>query len=367
MKKTNQVIAISIIILLAILLYGLVEMRRPSAELTIYTYESLLVWGEDPNATLENVFGGFEDEHNVKVNVVYFDDARGCLLKAIEEKNNPRADVIIGIDNILIFEAKKAEVLEAYQPKNLDEIYPWLIEAIDEEHYVNPYDYSVIALVYDTNYISPETHPEIENITFKDLLKPEYSKQLIVEDPTFSSTGISFLLWEITVYEKILKEDWTIWWEDIKEDVRVAPSWGDAINDFWTPELDRHLLVSYGTDSAYNVYFDYSKDMKAVLTYELGKDMGWLQVEGIGLVKNAPNGDLAKEFIDYFLSVEVQDYIPTNNWMYPANRNVRLDLHPSYEYAIDPTEVDIVNEYMTPEEIETNYENWLTTWKNIMS
>lgn len=364
MNKTNQVIILSIVLLLLIFSLGFLFMTTPSTELTIYAYESLLAWGKDSNATLESVFGGFENKHNVKVNVVYFDSTREALLKAIEEKGNPRADIIIGIDNILIFEAKKAGILERYQPQNIDEIHPWLIDTLDSEHYTNPYDYSVIALVYDTNYISPDTHPEIESITFKDLLKPEYSKQLILEDPSLSSTGLSFLLWQITVYDKILNEDWINWWEDVKENARVVPSWGDAINDFWTPELDRHLLVSYGTDSAYNVYFDYSKDMRAVLTHEEEKNLGWLQVEGISIVKGAPHKDLAEKFVDYFLSVEVQNQIPTNNWMYPANKNVELD--ESYDYAINPTNVDIVNEYITPEEIENNYENWLTTWRNII-
>jgi thiamine transport system substrate-binding protein len=365
MKKTNQLISIIVIGFIIILSLGYLGLRSKPTELTVYTYESLLTWGKNPNTTLESVFGNFEKENGVKVNIVYFDDARSALLKIIEEKNKPRADVIIGIDNILIFEAKKAGVLEKYKPNNLDEIQPWLISTLDSENFVTPYDYSVIAFVYDTKYISNKTHPKIEKLTFKDLLKTEYSKQLIIEDPTLSSTGISFLLSEITVYEKILKEDWTNWWKTIKKNVRVVPSWGQAINDFWTPELNRHLLVSYGTDSAYNVYFNYSKDMRTVLTHEDGKNLGWLQVEGIGLVKNAPHNDLAVKFIDYFLSTKVQDQISTNNWMYPANKNAKLDV--SYSYAVDPTKVDILNNYITPQEIETNYENWLTTWKNIMA
>jgi len=365
MKKTNQLISIIVIGLAIILVLGYLGMKgTQSTELTVYTYESLLAWGKNPNATLESVFGSFEKENGIKLNVVYFDDVRSALLKIIEEKNNPRADVIIGIDNVLIFEAKKAGVLEQYKPNNLDEIQPWLINASDSENFITPYDYSVISLVYDTKYISPKNHPKIENLTFKELLKPSYSKQLIIEDPTLSSTGISFLLSEITVYQKILKEDWTNWWKTIKKDIRVAPSWGQAINDFWASDLNRHLLVSYGTDSAYNVYFNYSKDMRAVLTHENGKNLGWLQVEGIGLVKNAPHGDVARKFIDYFLSTKIQDQIPTNNWMYPANKNARLD--ESYSFAIDPTKVDILNDYITPQEIESNYENWLSTWKNIM-
>lgn len=88
MKKTNQLISIIVIGFIIILGLGYLGLRSKPTELTVYTYESLLTWGNNPNATLESVFGNFEKENGVKVNIVYFDDARSALLKIIEEKIN---------------------------------------------------------------------------------------------------------------------------------------------------------------------------------------------------------------------------------------------------------------------------------------
>ncbi len=362
-REYLAVIILAIVIIVATLGYLYITgwfTPRKEDIVVVYTYESLLAWGPDPNKTWDKVFGGFERTYGIKVKVVKFSDAGEMLAKVIEEVKSGKveADVVIGLDNIQIIKAKKEGVLEPYTPSNIDEIYDWLIEAYDPDHYAIPYDYSLIAFVYDTKYINKTT---MENITFESFYDPELGGTLIVEDPRTSSTGLSFLLYQITVYEKYLGKDWKEWWEKVRP--RVEKSWGDAYDRFLNEEY--HIVVSYATDPAYSMFFYNSTRYGAALVKYNGKLLGWLQIEGIGIVKGAPHKEAAKKFVEWFLSKEVQEEIPLNNWMYPANKYAKLP--DVYKYAIDMSQVEVVNLKMPSSEIAEKLDTWINEWVDIMS
>ena len=335
-----------------------------ATELVIYTYESLLKWGENYTEVYNNVFHAFEEKYNVTIKLVEFSDARSALLRLVEEKDNPKADVIIGLDNILAIEAIKADVLEPYTPQNLSLVKQDLVQALDPTHHLVPYDYGLIALVYDTKYVNETAYPEINHLTFEDLTNPKYSDLIVTEDPTQSSTGLSFLLWQIAVYSKLLQKDWKEWWQQTKGHIKVAKSWGDAYDIFLEESSGRHIVVSYGTDGAYSYYFYNSTRYNATVIFVNDTPYAWLQIEGLGVVKNAPHSEMAKKFVEWFLSNEVQQYIPLNNWMYPANQNVTLP--DAYKYAIDPSSVSIANNLLNQTVIEDNLSDWLYDWTEIM-
>ncbi|MBP5283872.1 MAG: extracellular solute-binding protein, partial [Treponema sp.] len=47
-------------------------------------------------------------------------------------------------------------------------------------------------------------------------------------------------------------------------------------------------------------------------------------VEGAGILKDAPNPEGAKLFMDFLISDEAQAVLPLTQWMYPANKNTVL-------------------------------------------
>jgi|Deesub1362B_J571_1020462.scaffolds.fasta_scaffold00584_2 thiamine transport system substrate-binding protein len=361
-KLRMAFIIIAIIIFTAGYAYYFSTTQRLESELVIYTYESLLKWGDDPEAVYNAVFKGFEEKYGVTVKVVEFPDARDTLLAVIEEINlygEPKADIIIGLDNILVEEAKGRGILDRYIPPNIDVIPKDLRDALDPDGYSIPYDYGLIAFVFDRERIV------LEDISLEDFEDPALASLLVAEDPSRSSTGISFLLMEIAFYEKILGTDWRDWWISVRDYINVQPSWGDAYNIFFTEEANRPIVVSYGTDPAYSFYFYNSTRYDAVVLSFEGKDYAWLQIEGISIVKDAPHRKAAEKFVEWFISEDVQQYMALNNWMYPANKNIELPS--SYEYAIHPDEVIALNQYLSKQEIRDNLKDWLKEWINIMS
>jgi thiamine transport system substrate-binding protein len=334
-------------------------------ELIIYTHESFLAWGASGSYedVMNTAFYDFGESHDVTVTVQTFDGMVEALNTLINQKDNPQADIVIGLDNVLVHQAKAEEVLQAYDSPALADIPNVLIDSLDPEKYLLPVDYGLLALIFDTAQISISTDPDLAELTFDDL-KNKYVNDLALQDPTLSSTGLNFLLHQIVYFDKVLDEDWKGWWSAIKGKAAIDQSWSDSWDRVFT-EQQAKMLASYATDPAYNDFFNYSSEQNAALIHnEAGEQFGWMQIEGIGIIEGANNVSLAQEYVDYFLSETVQDLIATNNWMFPANEQVTLP--PCYDYAITTENVTVLNEMIEPSEIANNYQDWLSEWERLI-
>ena len=358
-RKT--IVVVTIIVVLVVAAYAAVTWWRP--RFVVYTYGSFLDWGDEgAEVVLGRAFAPFEAQYGVDVDIVLLNaDANGIIAKLIAEAANPVADVVIGIDNILILQEAARGVLEPYISSNLGLINESFVNALDPDHYLTPFDFGLVTLIYSTNTINTTTHPQLGNLTFADLASPELASALVTENPHFSSPGLAFLLSQIAVYEEILQEDWTTWWDTVKNDLDVQEGWSEAWS-VWSSDPTRHLLVSYGTDPAYssNWLNGSEPDTQIAPFYYNGEPWAWMQVEGAGLVKNGPNPELGRAFIDYCLNATVQMEIPLNQWMFPVRTDLTL---PSvYQYAIHPDEINILNDLLNSSVISANLATWLDLW-----
>ncbi len=331
-------------------------------ELIIYTHDSFLAWGLDPETTLNTAFYDWGVANDVTINLKLFSGMVDALNNLIIEKDAPVADVVIGLDSIMINRAKEAEVLMPYTDANLENITTSLITALDSEKYLLPIDYGLIAFVFDTEFITAANYPEITDLTFDHLLST-FGKDFVVQDPTLSATGINFLLYQILFYEEILGLDWKSWWEAAKGSVTISRSWTDSWGRVFDTKED-HMMVSYGTDPAYNAHIWGIFEQNAAIISKDSTKYSWMQIEGIGLVNGATNVTLAKSYIDFALSPDMQNLIAQNNWMFPANTEVVLPS--SYAYAITAENVTILNDLVTSDYIGANYQIWLNEWEQLV-
>jgi len=360
-RNPMQTIAvISLVVILIVATYAAVTWWRP--RFVVYTYSSFLDWGDEgAEVVLERAFAPFEEKYGVDVDIILLEvDANGIISKLVAESANPVADVVIGIDNILILQEAARNVLEPYISPNLGLINDTFVELLDPDHYLTPFDFGLVTLIYSMNTINTTTHPQLGNLTFEDLADSELASALVTENPHFSSPGLAFLLSQIAVYDSILGEDWTTWWDTVSDDIDVQEGWSEAWS-VWSGDPTKHLLVSYGTDPAYSAdYLGTAPDTAVAPFHYNGQDWAWMQVEGVGLVKNGPNPELGKAFIDYCLNATVQVEIPLNQWMFPVRTDLTL---PSvYQYAIHPDEVSVLNELLNASVISANLTDWLDLW-----
>lgn len=305
-----------------------------SMALTVYTYESM-AWIE------EEAIGIFEDKYGIDVNVIKLGDGGNVLSRLLLEKRNPRADVVIGLDQSLAVKAIEEDVLEAYTPSNVSNISK--SEYIfDSTGNVYPYDYGAIAIIYDPM--------RLDNVpvSFEDL--KNYKNSLVIQDPRSSSTGQAFLLWTIAVYG----ENWKDFWKGLKPAIlTVTSGWSEAFSKFEAGEAP--MMVSYATDGAYSYHYYESTQYKAFIP----EDGAYIQIEGAGIVKNTKNREDAEKFMDFLLTEDFQDKIALNQWMFPV---VDVTLPEAFKYAVVPEKLVTLD----AKTIGENMETWLSEWEEIM-
>jgi thiamine transport system substrate-binding protein len=275
-------------------------------EVVVYTYDSFAgEWG--PGAELAK---NFEAASGYKLTLINCGDAVQAFNRAVLEKDDVQADVIIGIDNNLCAKAVSSGILAKYTPADADKVIDADVrKALGDNGYLTPYDFNHFSMVYDTQSDVPAP------TCIEDLTKDIYKKKIILMDPRTSTPGIGFVAWTVAV----LGDKYTDFWTALKPNIlTMAPGWSEGYGLFTDGEAP--LVISYATDTAYHVEYDKSNRFTALLF-----DEGHIrQVEGYGLLKNAPNEKAAKIFMDYLISDEAQKILPLTQWMYPANKNVVL-------------------------------------------
>ncbi|MHA2337821.1 MAG: thiamine ABC transporter substrate-binding protein, partial [Candidatus Hodarchaeales archaeon] len=226
--------------------------------LTIYRYEGFMGWGDESSqiynkSAIENtVYYDWGSNNGYNVTIIDTEDANSLLTLLKSEKDNPKADVVIGLDNALLALAKDQgyaeDILESYEPVNSSLIRQDLIQQLDSNFLLTPVDYGALAFYYDSNIINDTIIPNLNSLTIDDLLEPDIAKQLILEDALSSSPGTGFLLWSIASHKLENRVgEWKSFWTSIKDDVLITPSWTEGFDAMYSPEVNRSILMSYAT------------------------------------------------------------------------------------------------------------------------
>ena len=311
------------------------EQEPAEEELVIYAYDSFVSeWGPGPV-----VVPIFEEKTGISVTLVSAGDAGQVLSKAILEKDDPRADIILGIDNNLLARALEAGILSTYEPAGINKVPERLI--FDPEYHVIPFDYGYFSIVYDSKVISDPP------ASLEDLTDPRFADSLILMDPRTSSPGLGFLLWTIEVYGN----DFPDYWRRLSDSIlTITEGWDSGYGLFTAGEAP--MVLSYSTSPAYHLEYEDTRRYRA-LPFEEGN---YLQIEGIGILEGAPNREAAEQFLDFVLTDDFQSVLPTTNWMFPSVPETELP--ESYEIAVIPEE-SLMLDFS---EIEAGYERWIDMW-----
>jgi thiamine transport system substrate-binding protein len=304
----------------------------------------------------EDVLNAFEEEHDAKVEILQAGDAGVVLNQAVLSKDNPLADVLYGVDNTLLSRALEADIFEPYQSAMLDEV-PDHLE-LDDRHRALPVDYGDVCLNYDKAWFKTEGLEPPANL--EDLTEPQYQSLTVVENPATSSPGLAFML--ATIGHFGADGQWLDYWEDLREnDVLVTEGWSEAYYEQFTygsgGSGDRPIVVSYASSPPVEVHFAEEPFEEAPTGVVVGDGSCFRQIEFVGVLRNAQNPDLARQWIDFMLSKTFQEDIPLHMFVFPANENAVLP-EVFVEFAVvpeDPVSVDYGA-------IESNREDWIDAW-----
>lgn len=280
-------------------------------QIVIYTYNSFSgEWGAGPK-----IAQAFYEQTGIKVVFADCKDGGQLLQKVIKEKNEPYADVVIGLDNNIASLAKKSDCFINYIPENNTVDFSLWDELNNfaggnkTDYILIPYDWSFFTFIFNTKSSLPVPK------SLEDLTKPIYKKQIILMNKDTSVLGLGFESWIKSVYG----QKSTDYLERLKDSILTeAPSWTIGYGMFTDEEAP--LVFSYTTSPAYHIECENNEQFKAIKFEEPFVK----QIEGAAIVRNSKNLENAKLFIDFLIQEQAQKEIPLTQWMYPANKNISL-------------------------------------------
>lgn len=305
--------------------------------LTVYTYDSFASeWGPGPQ-----VEQAFEARCSCDLNFVTLDDGVSILNRLRLEGSSTKADVVLGLDDNLMAEAKQTGLLARHAVNTSALTLP---NGWEDDTFV-PYDYGYFAFVYNKQKL---VHPPS---SLKELVEQRDDLSVIYQDPRTSTPGQGLLLWMKSVYGD---QAGAAWQKLAHKTVTVTKGWSEAYSMFLEGEAD--MVLSYTTSPAYHLIAE-QDDHYAAANFTEGH---YMQVEVAAKVKNSSQAKLADEFLQFMLSDEFQAVIPTHNWMYPATAVTLPD-------GFDTLSVPDKALSFSPEQVAAQRRSWIREWQNALT
>ena len=319
---------------------------------------TLTIMNHDSFAVSEEVISSFQEQHNVKVNILNSGDASTTVNLAILNKSEPLADVIYGIDNTLLTRALDNDILEKYESPNAYDLEKEFL--LDTQQRVTPINYGDVCLNYDKSYFNANDI-EIPD-SLQSLTNPDYANLLVVQNPAASSPGLAFLLATIGHFGP---EQYLDYWLDLKNNgVKIVENWETAYYTEFSGSSGKGnypLVVSYASSPPAEVIFATEPIEEAPTGSIVADETCFRQIEFVGILNGTSNRMLSEAWIDFMLSKTFQEDIPMQMFMFPVNTEAELPLE-FIEHAQLANNPSIVS----PEDIATHRENWIKSWSALM-
>ncbi len=310
----------------------------PSESLRIYTYDAF------PEALETAIVNHFASRHDVTVELQRMQDTGDLYNQTYLERDNPEADVVIGLDNTYVGRAIEADLFQPYRPAKAEMLREEVI--LDPEFRLTPFDWGHIVLNYDSQELP--NPPQ----TWEDLLDPSLRESIIVMNPATSSPGRNFLLLTIAVFGE---DGYLDFWEQLEPNIlTVTSGWSEGYGLYTQGEAP--IVVSYESSPPYHIAYENTERYKNLI---LG-DVGYAQVEVAGITRGAKNVENAQRLIDYILEAQFQEIIPLNQFMYPVNPEVELP--PAFEQVAKAGRTITI----PVEQVDENFDEWLEAWEAVM-
>lgn len=263
----------------------------------------------------------FTADTGIGVELVIAGDTGSMVSKAVLTSGNPEADVIFGVDDTFLTRAVNGDIF-AGSPQ--------------------PVDFGDVCVNYDLEWfdsagIAPPT-------SLAELTDPRYLDLLVVQDPSTSAPGLSFLLATIAEFGE---PGWQHYWADLRANgVTVVDSWTTAYNERFTRNGgDRPLVVSYGTSPPAEVVFadpprnDAPTGAIAATCYRT--------TEYAGVLRGTGRPAEAEQLLEFLTSTRFQRELALSIFVYPVSDEVELPdtfvrfaVMPEEPYSLPATEID---------------------------
>lgn len=314
---------------------GVEESEQDSGPFVVYTYDAF------PEALSDSVASHFEESFGVEVSFERFADTGGLFNQLFLEREEPRADAMIGLDNTYLGRIFENDLLEAYRPADFQVVSEDLI--VDPEFRAVPFDFGRITLNYDSEQLSDPP------ASWEDLLDPRFEDSIILMNPRTSSPGRNFLLFTIAEFGE---GGYLDFWRELSPNVlTITDGWSEGYGLYTQGEAP--IVLSYDTSPAFHIYYEDETRYRNII---FGNE-AYAQIEVAGIVSGTEQRENAERFMDFIVSPDFQELIPLNQIIYPIHPAVQL---PEAFRQIETAERNV---RLEQDRVEANIDQWLDDWE----
>ena len=253
---------------------------------------------------VERLIPEFEKATGLKADIVKA--GSGDIINRVRaESANPQADVIWSIGAELL--EANADLLEAYEPEGSDMIDP----AFRSDSAWIPYTGILTVVMVNTDELQPEDYPK----TWLDLADDRFEGK--ISSARADSSGSAYI--QLATILKIYGTDEAGWDEyaQIFDNFALSESSGAV------PRFVNDGEASVGVTLEDNAYLYVKGGGPVAIVYP--EDGTSALADGMALVKDAPNPEAGKRFLDWALSRETQELVVQEL----GRRPIRTDVQPS--------------------------------------
>lgn len=269
---------------------------KKSQELNVYS-----IIHDEETAALCSLF-----EEKTGIHVNYLRATTGELVnRVIAEKDDPKADVLLGGGSSYHIQADKAGALEKYTPAIADKL-----PAYAKSSNGTWTGFCVLSLGIGVNKKRfEEKFPGIEfPHSWDDLLNPLFKGEIVMTNPSSSSTAYLFLQNQL---QRLGWDEGWLYLSKVSQLVGQFPDSGSA-----PPKLIG--TGEYAIGVAYiHALSKYRAQGFDIVTFSPAKTAG--DVDCISVLKNSKNREAAQKFVDFILGKEAQELMTSIDFTVPVN------------------------------------------------
>lgn len=285
------------------------------------TEDTLVLYTTQPDAEINRIVPMFEEKYGCKCEIIT--GGTGELLARIDaEGDNPYCDVMYGGGESSYTEYR--HLFEDYlspEDANLNE------EFRNTTGFVSNYCVDC-ALFLVNNTLRDELGIKIEG--YEDLLQPELEGKIAMPDPVESGSAL-FHVEVIHTDKGGLNVDNTEAWDYVTALFKQLGGFASGSSAAWKSVVDGEKVVALSYEEPCVV----AKRDGADVTVVYPKEGTCLSCTPCGLIKNCAHPELAKKFIDFMLSKEVQQIFVSELDLRPVRDDVDYP-----DYFLPSTEIN---------------------------
>jgi len=299
-----------VIILFSTLLFGCSSQKNKNEILNIYSKRHYQVD--------KDLFKKFEEENNIKVNVVKASSDE--LIERIKtEGENCPADLLITVDAGKLYKAANEELLEKINVKDINSNIK--NELLDKNGFWMPITYRARVIAYNPLKVNIQDLSTYENLT-----NENWKNRVLVRSSTNAYNQA--LLSSLVAHHG--QEVASQWCNNLVSNFARKPKGNDR-------DQVRAIVANVGDIAIVNSYYiGLLKSSTDSLDRKIGESVNvffpnqaenergaHVNISGLGLLKNAPNKNNAIKFMKFITSDYAQEYYTNNSFEYPVNKNVK--------------------------------------------